>query len=139
MTKHVLFVCVHNAGRSRMAEAWFNQVARQRQLDLEAHSAGTIPAARPHPEVVAAMAELGVAISAVPGVSLTDAMVTTADRIITMGCQVDAEACPAIFVKGVEDWGLPDPKGQGVAAVRTIRDEIRRRVEALIDALQTEM
>jgi arsenate reductase (thioredoxin) len=125
----VLFVCVHNAGRSVMAEALFNQLAG---ADHHAVSAGTIPGGPPHPEVVEAMRETGLDVSAHRGVLLTDEMVDAADRVITMGCAVDEAACPAILYANVEDWGLPDPKGQPIERVRVIRDEIRLRVDALI-------
>lgn len=126
-TRRVLFVCVRNAGRSQMAAALFNALARERGLDWTAESAGTEPADRVHPEVVAAMAELGIDLSDARPRALTDEQVAAAARVITMGCAVDAATCP------VEDWGLPDPHGRPPAEVRAIRDEIRRRVEALLD------
>jgi arsenate reductase (thioredoxin) len=132
--KRVLFVCVHNAGRSVMAEALFNEVA---EGQAEALSAGTEPQASPHPEVVEAMREIGIDVSGHPGVLLTDEMVQAADRVITMGCSVDEAACPAILYADVEDWGLPDPKGQPPERVREIRDEIRRRVGALLQELSS--
>lgn len=130
--KRILFVCVHNAGRSVMAEAFFNRVAAGR---AEAISAGTIPADAPHRGVVAAMREVGMEVSNHRGRLLTDEMVASADRVITMGCEIDAEACPAVRLKGVEDWGLPDPGGEPSERVREIRDEILRRVEKLADEL----
>lgn len=126
----VLFVCVHNAGRSVMAEAFFNRLADGRG---EAESAGTVPGEAPHPEVVAAMAEVGIDVSAHRGRLLTDEMVRSADRVITMGCAVDEAVCPAILYADVQDWGLPDPKGQPPGRVREVRDEIRRRVAALLE------
>lgn len=133
--RKVLFVCVHNAGRSQMAAALFNAVARERGLSWVAESAGTEPAERVHPEVVEAMGELGIDLSGARPRLLTNDAVEAADRVVTMGCQVDAGLCPALFLKNVEDWGLPDPKGRPPAEVRQIRDEIRRRVEALLDEL----
>jgi arsenate reductase len=133
--KKVLFVCVHNAGRSQMAAALFNALARERGLDWTADSAGTEPAERVHPEVVAVMAELGIDLSGVRPRLLTNEDIEAADRVITMGCEVDAGICPAVFIKNVEDWGLPDPKGRPLEEVRAIRDEVRRRVEALFDQL----
>jgi arsenate reductase len=130
--RRVLFVCVHNAGRSVMAEALFNQLAGG---EAEAVSAGTIPGGPPHPEVVEAMREIGIDVSAHRGRLLTDEMVSGADRVITMGCAVDEAACPAILYATVEDWGLADPKGRPIERVREIRDEVRRRVEALIRSL----
>ena len=128
--KRVLFVCVHNAGRSVMAEALFNRVAAGQ---AHAESAGTEPGLQPHPEVVEAMREVGLDVSSHPGRLLTDDMVRAADRVITMGCAVDEAACPAIRYTGVEDWGLPDPKGRPIEEVRQIRDEIERRVRVLME------
>lgn len=135
MPKRVLFVCVHNAGRSQMAAALFNWLARERGLDWVAESAGTDPAERVHPKVVAVMAELGLDLAGVRPRLLTNEEVQVAERVITMGCEVDAGVCPAVFIKDVADWGLPDPKGRPLDEVRAIRDEIRRRVEALLDEL----
>lgn len=135
MPRRVLFVCVHNAGRSQMAEAFFNQLARERGLDAVAESAGTEPGNRVHPEVVEAMREVGLDLSGNRSKPLTNEMAQAADRIVTMGCAVDEGACPAVFLKGVEDWGLPDPKGQPMPEVRRIRDEIRDRVSQLVASL----
>ncbi len=139
MTQHILFVCVHNAGRSQMAEAFLNQIAQERGLDAVAQSAGTEPGNRVHPEVVAVMREIGLDLSVNQSKLLTNEMAQEADRIITMGCSVDEGTCPAVFIKGVEDWGLPDPKGQPVEQVRAIRDAIRQRVEALANSLEERM
>ena len=130
--KRVLYVCVHNAGRSVMAEAMFNRLAAGR---AEAVSAGTEPQGAPHPEVVEAMREVGFDVARHQGLMLTDDMVASADRVITMGCAVDEAACPAILYADVEDWGLPDPKGQSPARVREIRDEIARRIDELVRSL----
>jgi arsenate reductase len=127
--QRVLFVCVHNAGRSVMAEAFFNALADGKG---EARSAGTIPGEAAHPEVVEAMAEVGIDVSRHRARLLTDRMVQSADLVITMGCAVDEQACPAVLYANVQDWGLPDPKGQPPERVREIRDEIRRRVRALL-------
>jgi arsenate reductase (thioredoxin) len=126
----ILFVCVYNAGRSVMAEALLNEAAAGR---ARAVSAGTIPQEAPHLEVVKAMREVGIDVSDHRGRLLTDDLVRSADRVITMGCSVDAGACPAILYANTEDWGLDDPKGQDPDAVRAIRDEIRRRVAVLLD------
>ncbi|HHH41373.1 MAG TPA: arsenate reductase ArsC [Chloroflexi bacterium] len=128
--KTVLFVCVHNAGRSQMAEAFFNRLAAGR---ARAISAGTMPAERVHPEVVEAMAEVGIDLSRQKPKLLTPEMIEEASRIITMGCSVE-EVCPAVFVPS-DDWELEDPKGQSIEKVRAIRDEIRRRVEALVEEM----
>ena len=129
----VLFVCVHNAGRSRMAEAFFNELAGDR---YEGRSAGTIPAEKPHPEVVDAMAEVGVDLENRPGTMLTQEMTDQAVRVIGMGCAVE-EACPALRVP-LEDWELADPKGQSPQAVARIRDEIEMRVRNLVAQLDRE-
>jgi arsenate reductase len=125
----VLFVCIHNAGRSVMAEAFLNELSGGR---LEGVSAGTDPAEHPHPEVVEAMREVGIDVAAHHGRALTDELVRSAGRVITMGCAVDEGACPAILYADVEDWGLEDPKGKSIEEVRRIRDEIRRRVVELL-------
>ena len=122
----VLFVCVHNAGRSQMAAAYLTHLAGDR---VEVRSAGSAPAETVNPAVVAALAEEGIDISAeVPKVLTTDA-VKESDVVITMGC---GDVCPIYPGKRYEDWVLQDPAGQGVAAVRPIRDEIRSRIETLI-------
>jgi protein-tyrosine-phosphatase len=115
-----------------MAEALFNRAAEGR---AHAASAGTIPGGESHSAVVAAMREVGLDVAPHRGTLLTDEMVASADRVVTMGCAIDEDACPAIRYRGVEDWGLPDPKGQPVERVREIRDEIDLRVRALLEEL----
>jgi arsenate reductase (thioredoxin) len=125
----VLFVCVHNAGRSQMAAAFLTHLAGER---VEVRSAGSAPAGAVNPAVVEAMREAGVDISAeVPKVLTTEA-VQASDVVITMGC---GDACPYFPGKQYVDWTLEDPAGQGVAAVRPIRDEIERRVRGLLTEL----
>jgi arsenate reductase (thioredoxin) len=126
---NVLFVCLHNAGRSQMSEALFRRVADERDT---ARSAGTTPAERVHPEVVEAMRELGVDLSAQKPKRLTRDMAEWADTIVTMGC---GDECPYIPGKRYIDWDLPDPKGQPIEAVRRTRDEIARRVAGLTGEL----
>lgn len=126
--KTVVFACVHNAGRSQMAAAWFRALASPRAA--RAVSAGTAPAERVHPEVVVAMAEVGVDLSSQRPRLLDDALAREASLLVTMGC---GEACPHVPGLAREDWPLDDPKGQPVERVREIRDEVRRRVQALID------
>ena len=122
----VLFVCVHNAGRSQMAAAYLTALAGD---SVEVRSAGSAPAESVNPAVVAAMAEEGIDIATeVPKVLTVDA-VRESDVVITMGC---GDVCPIFPGKRYEDWVLDDPAGQGVDAVRPIRDEIRSRIEALI-------
>jgi len=125
----VLFVCVHNAGRSQMAAAFLTTLAGDR---IEVRSAGSAPAETVNPAAVEAMAELGIDMSAeVPKILTTDA-VAASDVVITMGC---GDECPFFPGKRYEDWKLEDPAGQGVDAVRPIRDDIKRRIEELIDSL----
>ncbi len=127
--KTVLFVCVHNSGRSQMAEAFFNELAGGK---AQALSAGTLPASEINPVVVEAMREAGINISGNKPKLLTFDMVKNADRMITMGCGAEAEAvCPASFIK-TEDWALEDPKGKSLDQVRKIRDEIKERVNKLV-------
>jgi arsenate reductase len=125
----VLFVCVHNAGRSQMAAGWLQHLAGDR---VEVLSAGSAPAASINPAAVAAMAEEGVDIAANRPKVLTTEAVEASDVVITMGC---GDECPFYPGKRYEDWVLDDPAGQGLDAVRPIRDEIRRRVEELIASL----
>lgn len=125
----VLFVCVHNAGRSQMAAAYLAHLAGDR---IEVRSAGSAPADEVNPAVVTAMLEEGIDIRAeVPKVLTSDA-VRESDVVITMGC---GDVCPVFPGKRYEDWVLADPAGQGVDAVRPIRDEIRARVEQLIEQI----
>jgi protein-tyrosine-phosphatase len=125
----VLFVCVHNAGRSQMAAGYLQHLAGGR---IEVLSAGSQPADQVNPAAVEAMAEEGIDIGAEQPELLSDSAVKSADVVITMGC---GDECPFYPGKRYEDWVLDDPAGRDVAAVRPIRDEIRRRVEALIGDL----
>jgi protein-tyrosine-phosphatase len=125
----VLFVCVHNAGRSQMAAGFLQHLAGDR---IEVLSAGSQPADRVNPVAVAAMAEEGIDIAAEQPKVLTESAVREADVVITMGC---GDECPFFPGKRYEDWVLDDPAGQGIDAVRPIRDEIRRRVEELVTEL----
>ena len=125
----VLFVCLHNAGRSQMSEALFERAAEGRH---EAESAGTTPAQRVHPEVVAAMGELGVDLSERRPKRLSDEMAQRADVVETMGC---GDECPYVPGTRYLDWDLPDPKGRSLEEVREIRDEIAKRVGNLLGEL----
>ena len=118
-----------------MAKALFNQLARQRRLPLLADSAGTQPADRVNPAAADVMKELGIDLSYELPKLLTNGMVEAVGIVITMGCSVDAEACPALFIKDVVDWGLPDPSGKPVQEVRAIRDTIQAKVEHLLDSM----
>ena len=125
----VLFVCIHNAGRSQMAAGYLRHLAEGR---IEVRSAGSAPAHGINPATVQAMAEEGIDISAEQPKILTPEAVEESDVVVTMGC---GDTCPFYPGKRYEDWTLDDPAGQGVDAVRPIRDEIRRRVEQLIGEL----
>ncbi len=127
--KLVLFVCVHNSGRSQMAEAFFNSKTDGRAA---AGSAGTEPGDQLNPTVVEAMHEVGIDLVGARPKLLTQEMLDRADRVITMGCSVE-ESCPALFLPQVEDWGLEDPAGKPIEKVREIRDEISRRVAKLLE------
>lgn len=131
----VLFVCVHNAGRSQMAKAIFNRLAAAQGFNLRAECAGTEPATHVHENVVAVMREEGIDLAGERPKLLTNEMVEQARRVITMGCAVDSAACPAIFFKNVEDWGLADPAGQPAEAVRAIRETISRKTKGLLKSL----
>jgi len=130
----ILYVCVHNSGRSQMAEALTSHLAAVWGLPVRAESAGTIAGERINPAAAQAMAEIGIPLDRHKPKQLTQEMVDRADRIITMGCGADADACPARFLV-TEDWGLDDPAGQPIEQVRRIRDEIRLRVEQLLRTL----
>ena len=125
--QRVLFVCVHNSGRSQMAEAFANRLAGEGSL---AESAGSAPAERPNPVVVEVMRERGIDLSSNRPKAMTQVMVDRADRVITMGCEI-TEECPAVFVP-TEDWGLDDPAGRPIEEVRLIRDEVELRVMGLL-------
>jgi arsenate reductase len=126
-TPEVLFVCVHNAGRSQMAAGLLDRLAQGR---VRVRSAGSDPADRLNPNVVAAMAEVGIDLEREFPKPLTDEAVRAADAVITMGC---GDACPIYPGKRYEDWELEDPAGKGLETVRRIRDEIAERVTALMD------
>ncbi|MCL8250443.1 arsenate reductase ArsC [Aeromicrobium fastidiosum] len=127
----VLFVCVHNAGRSQMAAGFLTALAGDR---IDVLSAGSMPGDQINPTAVAAMAEVGIDIAGEQPKKLSDDAVRASDVVITMGC---GDECPYHPGKRYEDWVLDDPAGQGIEAVRPIRDEVRARVEALIDSLAT--
>ncbi len=125
----VLFVCLHNAGRSQMSGALFERAAGGRH---EARSAGTTPGERVHPEVVEAMREVGLDVADRVPQRLTDELSQWADVVVTMGC---GDECPYIPGKRYIDWDLPDPKGRPVEEVRAIRDDIAGRVRELVEEL----
>jgi arsenate reductase len=126
---HVIFACVHNAGRSQMAAAWFHALANGAKA--RATSAGTAPGPRVHPEVLAAMREVGIDLEGATPQLLTPDLASAASVLVTMGC---GEACPVVPGARLIDWPLEDPKGQSLERVRAIRDDIRRRVAEWIEA-----
>jgi arsenate reductase len=142
--KLVIFACVHNAGRSQMAAAWFNLLATESTPNAQtptpnaqtpksegprAVSAGTAPGERVHPEVVAVMQEVGIDLSSATPRKLTAELAQDADLLVTMGC---GDECPYVPGLKIEDWPLEDPKGKPIERVREIRDEIKKRVEGLL-------
>jgi len=126
----VLFVCVHNSGRSQMAEAFFNRYAAGEAL---AYSAGTRPASHVDRNVVEAMWEIGVDISRQVPKVLIPGMIEDADKVVTMGCMAD-DICPALFIP-TEEWQIEDPEGQSIEKVREIRDEIETRVKNIVQEM----
>ncbi len=124
----VIFACIHNAGRSQMAAAWFNALADSTKA--RAVSAGTDPGTRVHPEVLEAMREVGVDLSDRTPQKLTDDLARNAQMLITMGC---GEQCPVVPGLRRDDWPLEDPKGKPVARVREIRDDVRARVHRVAE------
>jgi arsenate reductase (thioredoxin) len=128
-TPSVLFVCVHNAGRSQMAAGWLRSLAGDA---VEVRSAGSLPGDRVNPAAIQAMAEVGIDISDQRPKVLTTEAVETSDVVITMGC---GDACPVLPGKRYLDWELEDPAGKGVESVRPIRDEIERRIRNLLTEL----
>lgn len=127
MTATVIFACVHNAGRSQMAASFFRALADPAKAT--AISAGTQPGPRVHPEVLAAMGEVGIDLSAASPQLLTDELARSAALLVTMGC---GEACPVVPGLARDDWPLPDPKGKSIDEVRRIRDDVRGRIAALV-------
>jgi arsenate reductase len=128
----VLFVCLHNAGRSQMSQALFERAADGRHAAV---SAGTTPAERVHPQVVEVMREIGVDLSDRQPRPLTRELAEQADLVVTMGC---GDACPYVPGKRYLDWDLADPEGRPLGKVRAIRDDIERRVETLVAELDSE-
>jgi arsenate reductase len=125
--KTVIFACIHNAGRSQMAAAWFNMLAASTKA--RAISAGTEPGSRVHPEVLEAMREVGIDLADKRPQRLTDELAQGAQMLITMGCR---EQCPVVPGLKRDDWSLEDPRGKPLARVREIREEVRRRIERLL-------
>jgi arsenate reductase (thioredoxin) len=137
LVRKILFVCVHNAGRSQMAEAFVNHFAQEQNLPILGESAGTVGGKQLNPLAVEVMAEIGITMDGQHPKLLTQEMADSANKSITMGCGVDADACPARILF-TEDWGLDDPAGQPIEKVREVRDQIKLRVEKLLEAMATE-
>ena len=132
LPKNILFVCVENAGRSQMAEAFFKKYAKNQ---FNVISAGTSPSSNLNPVVVSAMNEIGIDLKNQQPQSLSISMIKNSNKTVNMGC-MDKESCPSLFVKGVDDWNMDDPKGKSLDDVRKIRDQIKHNVLTLLDSLE---
>ena len=132
MTENVLFVCVENAGRSQMAEAFFRKFAPNR---FGVSSAGTTPSSHLNPIIIQVMNEIGIDVTKQMPKLLSDSMIKNSFKTINMGC-MDKESCPSLFVKDVPDWNISDPKEKSLDEVRVIRDAIRSQVMNLVDTLE---
>src|SRR5918992_890077 len=131
--KVILFVCVENAGRSQMAEGFFNQ--KYAPKGYHAISAGTRPVSQINPLAVQAMNEVGIDISSQKSKIITEDMIRSAAKSVNMGC-IEKTECPLLFINNVIDWGIEDPEGKSIEMVREIRDEIDRRVREIAESLQ---
>jgi len=134
MTKDVLFVCVENAGRSQMAEVFFRKFAENK---FNVISAGTTPSPKLNPAVIEVMKEIGIDMTEKSPKTLSDSMISNSFKTVNMGC-MDKESCPALFVKDVIDWNIPDPKKKTIDQIREIRDQIENEVLNLIAAINDE-
>ena len=134
MTKDVLFVCVENAGRSQMAEAFFKKFSEDK---FNVISAGTIPSTKLNPVVIQVMKEIGIDMAKQSPKTISNSMISNSFKTVNMGC-MDKESCPALFVKDVIDWNIPDPKGKTIEQVRKIRDQIKSEVLNLIKLIDDE-
>lgn len=130
--KKILFVCVENAGRSQMAEAFFRKYMPK---GFEAISAGTKPSTQVNPIVLQAMKEIDIDIENQTPKHISQQIISESEKAINMGC-MDKESCPALFVKDILDWQIPDPKGKSIEEVRKIRDQIKTKVMILIKSLE---
>lgn len=130
--KKILFVCVENAGRSQMAEAFFRKYMPK---GFEVISAGTKPSTHVNPIVLQAMKEIGIDIKNQTPKHISQQIITESEKAISMGC-MDKESCPALFMKDVLDWQIPDPKGKSIEEVRKIRDQIKTKIIILIKSLE---
>jgi len=132
--KNVLFVCVENAGRSQMAEAFFKKFAKNKFNVL---SAGTSPSSNLNPIVVSVMEEIGIDLKNQNPQLLSSSMIENSNKTVNMGC-MDKESCPSLFVKDIENWNIDDPKGKSIEDVRKIRDQIKNDVLNLINSLESD-
>ena len=132
MPKNILFVCVENAGRSQMAEAFFKKYAGDK---FDAVSAGTSPSFKLNPLVIQVMREIGIDMTAQFPKKLSDSMIINSSKTVNMGC-MDKESCPTLFVNDVLDWNISDPKEKSIEQVRIIRDQIKHKILILIDSFE---
>lgn len=132
MTKKILFICVENAGRSQMAEAFFKKFMPK---GFEVISAGTKPSDKVNPIVLQAMNEIGIDMKNQTPKTISQQIISESEKAVNMGC-IDQESCPALFLKDVLDWQIPDPKGKPIEQVREIRDQIKSKVMDLIKSLE---
>ena len=132
--KNVLFVCVENAGRSQMVEAFFKKYAKNQ---FNVISAGTSPSSHLNPVVVSVMNELGIDLENQKPQLLSSSMIENSNKTVNMGC-MDKESCPSLFVKDVDDWNIEDPKGKSIEDVRKIRDQIKNDVLNLLNSIESD-
>ena len=133
--KNILFVCVENAGRSQMAEAFFKKYAKNQ---FHVISAGTSPSSHLNPVVVSVMNELGIDLKNQKHQLLSSSMIKNSNKTVNMGC-MDKESCPSLFVKDVDDWDIEDPKGKSIEDVRKIRDQIKNDVLNLLNSIESDV
>ena len=134
LPKNILFVCVENAGRSQMAEAFFKKYAKNQ---FNVISAGTSPSSHLNPIVVSVMNELGIDLENQKPQLLSSSMIENSNKTVNMGC-MDKESCPSLFVKDVDDWNIEDPKGKSIEDVRKIRDQIKNDVLNLLNSIESD-
>ena len=134
LPKNILFVCVENAGRSQMAEAFFKKYAKNQ---FHVISAGTSPSSHLNPVVVLVMNELGIDLENQKPQLLSSSMIENSNKTVNMGC-MDKESCPSLFVKDVDDWNIKDPKGKSIEDVRKIRDQIKNDVLNLLNSIESD-
>ena len=133
-SKNILFVCVENAGRSQMAEAFFKKYAKNQ---FHVISAGTSPSSHLNPVVVSVMNELGIDLKNQKPQLLSSSMIKNSNKTVNMGC-MDKESCPSLFVKDVDDWNIEDPKGKSIEDVRKIRDQIKNDILNLLNSIESD-